>query len=140
MRAIVIGRHTLLKGQINSLKKIGVTEIINVLSIPEDRQDLEKIVNEWIKNKVHYVIVQALPLKTLRTLWNICNDKGLIVLVARMESIALVETEQEAKSITSKSPSTRTYIKGVQDKAYRVIEFKCWEKLKKLEVDLEPID
>jgi len=140
MRAIVIGRHSLLKGQIESLKKIGVREITNVLSIPEDRQDLEKIVNEWIKNKVHYVIVQALRLKTLRTLWNICNDKGLIVLVARMESIALVETEQEAKNITSKSPSTRTYIKGVQDKAYRVIEFKCWEKLKKLEVDLEPIN
>lgn len=139
MKAIIVGRHELLKKQKEDLRMLGVTDIINILSIPEERSRIEHLVGEWIKDGVRYVIIQALPLKLLKTLWEVCNSKGISVLLARMESVALVSDEDKAREIVHKSPDNRTYIKGIHDKAYRVIEFRYWERIKRLEVELEPI-
>ncbi len=139
LKAVLVGRHRLLKKQVDDLRRLGIDEVVNVLSLPEDRSLLEELVDRWVSEGVRYVVVQALPLRVLKELWDVCRSRGVSVLIARMESVGLTESEDEARRIVGESPDSRTYIKGVQDRAYRVIEFKYWEKIKELKVILEPV-
>ena len=137
MRAVVIGRHRMLPAQLESLRRLGVESIEQVAGVDEGR--LEDQVEGWARRGVRYVIVQALPLRILVRLFNVCRARGIDVLLARMEQVAVVEGEEEAMRLVEEAGDRRTFLRAPGDVVVRVVEFKGWERIVRLEVELEPL-
>ena len=135
-KAVIIGRHRLLPAQLEDLRRLGVEETIQAPTL--DEENLEKQVKEWATQGTRYIIVQALPLRLLLRLHKAATSHGITILIPRMEHVALAETLEEAEAIVAEAPGKRTYLHGRGDEKIRVIEFRGWEKIKKLEAELEP--
>ncbi len=138
VRAVVVGRHRMLKAQLEVLRELGVESVEQVSGVDENR--VEEQVAEWASRGVKYIIVQALPLSLLVRLFEASQKHGVDVLLARMKQVAVVEGEDEAEKLVSEAPERRTFLRSRGDLAVRVIEFRGWERIKKLDVELEAID
>ncbi len=137
MKAVVIGRHRMLPAQVEELEKLGVEAVEQVLGIDEDR--IQETVKKWVENNVKFVIIQALPLRLLHKLYVETSKYGIVLVVAHMKTVGLAANEEEAKRLVSEKPCARTYLKAPGDSAIRVIEHVRWERIKNLEVELEPL-
>ena len=139
MKAVIIGRHELLPGQLEQLKKLGVIETKYVASLPEDAVELQSVIEQWREQGVKAVIVQALPLRILARLWELCSRHGIDVVTAEMVTVGLARNEGEAKALVEARPDVRTYVRSPTDKVIRVIEFRRWLRVKMLRVELEEL-
>ncbi len=139
LKAVVIGRHELLPRQLSELRRLGVSEVMYVVSLPDNAEELDRLVRKWKEQGARAVIVQALPLRLLVHLWNVCRKHGLDLLVAEMVTVGAAGSEEEAKRIVNENPDARTYLRAPGDKAIRVVEFKGWRRVRTLKVELEEV-
>ena len=137
VKAVVIGRHHMLAKQVEDLRRLGVDGFIQVSII--DEESISDSVKEWARQGARYIIVQALPVHLLHKLYLEASRRGLDVLIARMDSIALVENEEEAENLVKENPGARTFLRAKSGEAIRVVEFKGWEKIKRLYLEVEPV-
>ena len=135
-KAVIIGRHRLLPAQKRDLQLLGADETIQAPTL--DEENLEQQVREWAAQGTRYIIVQALPLRLLLRLHKAATQHGIEILIPRMEHVALADTREEAEAIIAEAPDKRTYLQGRGDEKIRIIEFHGWEKIKRLEAELEP--
>ncbi|MEB3847047.1 MAG: hypothetical protein GSR74_03625 [Desulfurococcales archaeon] len=137
VKAVVIGRHRMLSKQLEDLRRLGVDGFIQVPIIEEE--SIADSVEEWARQGARYIIVQALPVNLLHKLYLEASRQGLDVLIARMDSIALVKSEEEAENLVKENPGARTFLRAKSGEAIRVVEFRGWEKIKQLHLELEPM-
>ncbi|MCE4619780.1 MAG: hypothetical protein F7C33_02025 [Desulfurococcales archaeon] len=137
VKAVVIGRHRMLPKQLEDLRRLGVDGFIQVPMI--DEENIADSVEEWASKGARYIIVQALPVHLLHKLYLEASKQGLDVLIARMESIALVKSEEEAEKLVKENPGARTFLRARSGEAVRVVEFKGWDRIKQLHLELEPV-
>ena len=136
-RAIVIGRHRMMPAQVEELREKGIDAIEQVAKIEED--EIPQLVETWARNDVRYIVIQALPLALLYKLFREARKAGIDLIIAWMDTVAVTEDEEEARKLVQEKPDRRTYLKAPGDKAIRVIEHRKWMKIKRLEVELEPL-
>jgi len=128
-------RHPPLREQISQLEKkfnsIAIYQVSGV--IPSAEALLE--VAEKVKAKI---IVPVLPLSVIAKLVELTKKQDTIILLAKMNNIAVTRDINEAQRIVAEKPDSRT-IATYADGVVRVFEFDKFEKIVEVKLITEPI-
>jgi hypothetical protein len=116
MKAVYVGRHTLLPAQEQGLKELKIEIIKKVENLPEG-QELNRLIDNLKREGIEAVITVALPPHLLATL-----SKVFRVFVFEMRS-STVQTIAEAEKWVTEEPTKRTYLPGRPGEPVRVLEF-----------------
>jgi hypothetical protein len=116
MKAVYVGRHTLLPTQQRGVEELGLEIARKIENLPEG-QELNKLLNQLKSEGIEAVITVALPPHLLATL-----SKSFKVYVFEMKS-STVSSVAEAENWVSEDPTKRTYLPGRPGEPVRVLEF-----------------
>jgi len=128
-----VSRHPPLAQQIIELeRKLGGIKIIQLSGvIPSAEFVIEKAKQYGAK-----VVVPVLPLSFIARLAELAPREGFTVLYAVMECIAVYKSVEDAQKKVQEAPERRC-LSTYADGTVRVYEFKCFKKVKKVELVLE---
>jgi len=116
MKAVYVGRHTLLPAQEQGVRELGLEIVKRIENLPEG-QELTKLVSSLKNEGVEAVITVALPPHLLASL-----SKAFRVFVFEMRS-STVQTIAEAEKWVTEEPTKRTYLPGRPGEPVRLLEF-----------------
>jgi len=136
IKAILVGRHSLLESQVKTLYEAEIEIIGQVSQVPTEPQKLQEFINELKQKGVKALVVQALPLHLIAQLL-----QHFEIYIFKMEAIAVSESLEEAKKIMELKPTHRIILPSRvgEKESYRVLEFKGLFKIKEIKVVEEPV-
>jgi hypothetical protein len=116
MKAVYIGRHTLLPAQEQGVRELGLEVVRKIENLP-DGAELNKLINDLKNEGIQAVITVALPPHLLATL-----SRAFRVFIFEMKS-STVPTTTDAEKWVAENPAKRTYLPGRPGEPTRVMEF-----------------
>jgi len=127
-------RHDPLPEQLSQLReRLGPIRVVKIEGIIPSA--------EWLAEKARELnakyIVPVLPLSMIARLAELSKRYGFTLLYAKMEEIAKTSNREEAEKLVKQAPTKRTAVE-YSGGLYRVWEFKCYEKIVKVELVTEP--
>ena len=129
-----VSRHPPLPSQIAVLeRKLGPIEVVQMSGVVPSAE----VVAEEAKKLGASYVVPVLPLSMIARLGELAKSKGFTVLLAKMEAIATTKDPAEAQRLVNENPWSRT-LATYADGVVRVFEFRCFEKLVRVELVTEP--
>jgi len=129
-----VSRHPPLPSQIDVLeRKLGGVVVYQLAGIIPNAE----AVIEYVKKLNATVVVPVLPLSIIARLAELAKSTGFTILLAKMEAIAATKDPEEVKRLVSENPWART-ITTYADGVIRVFEFRCFERLIRVELVTEP--
>jgi len=118
MRAILVSRHRLLPAQEEAIKKAGIEIIEVVQAVPEEKNELQKFIQQLKQKGVEAIVAAALPAPLVAQLQN-----HFRIFILKMRNIKVTESEEEAKKLEAEAPRKRVALPPVRGNAWRVVEF-----------------
>jgi hypothetical protein len=116
MKAVYIGRHTLLPAQEQGVRELGLEVVKKIENLP-DGAELNKLINDLKNEGIQAVITVALPPHLLATL-----SRAFRVFIFEMKS-STVPTTTDAEKWVAENPAKRTYLLGRLGEPIRIMEF-----------------
>jgi len=134
MKGAIIGRHSLLPSQQKALESLQVKIVKQIPQVPTDQKALEQFIHELKSQGIEALIIQALPIDLLAKLL-----PHFTIYFMKMQAVATVESEEEAKKIIEQAPDKRVAIPAPNrdKKTFRIMEFIGITKIKKIVVEEE---
>jgi hypothetical protein len=130
-----VSRHPPLPAQIRELEgKLGGVVIYQLSGVVPNAE----AVIEHAKKVNASIIIPVLPLSMIARLSELAKSSNFTILLARMESVATTKSVEEARKIVAEKPDCRT-LATYADGTVRVLEFKRFERLIKVELVTEPL-
>ncbi len=133
-KAVLVGRHKLLPAQEEALRKAGFEIVEQVPQIPSEPGELQKWAQEVKSRGISTIVIQALPPHLIAILL----QAGLEVISMKMQAVATVTTEEEAKRLVAEAPEKRTFLPA-REGGFRVVEFVGLTRIKRIVIEEEPI-
>jgi len=133
MKAVLIGRHSLLPIQTRMLEKLGIEIVRQVPQVPTSPQEISQFVAQLKAEGVEAIVIQALPMAVLATLLQEAKKHGIKVLTFEQETIFTGSVE-EAKKLVEEKPERRTLLTAPNAPA-RVIEAKAISELTEIKIE-----
>jgi len=135
IKAILVTRHELMPVQKATLEQIA--EIVEVVpQIPTEPQQFQEFVRQVKAKGAEAIVSVGLPLPIIVQL----KQAGLRVILSKQEAI-FTGSEEEAKKIQAEKPEVRFVLttKSGEKSMARVLEFKGWVEIEKVEVVEKPL-
>ena len=136
-KAVVLwaSRHPPLRSQIRELEsKLGPIVVYQLSGVIPNAEYLLERAREL---RARYV-VPVLPLSFIAVLAELARRRGLEVLYARMRTVEVATSVEEAEKAVAEAPDRRV-AERLSDGSYRVFEFERFERLIRVELVTEPL-